>query len=53
MTKRRLNIYLSPDLLRRLKHAAVDAGKSVSQFIEDRLVEKLTKRKTPRDPSGR
>jgi metal-responsive CopG/Arc/MetJ family transcriptional regulator len=35
--KQQFNIYLPADLVRKVKHAAVDAGQSLSRFVEDAL----------------
>jgi len=35
--KQQFNVYLPPDLIREVKHAAVDSGKSLSTFLEDVL----------------
>lgn len=35
--KQQFNIYLPADLVRRVKHAAVDADRSLSDFVERAL----------------
>jgi predicted HicB family RNase H-like nuclease len=35
--KQQFNIYLSPEVIRKVKHSAIDAGKSLSAFVEDAL----------------
>ena len=50
--KQQFNIYLPPDLIRRVKHAAVDADQSLSDFVEDALrrhLEALQQEKKERD----
>lgn len=35
--KQQFNVYLPPQLVREVKHASVDAGQSLSKFVEDAL----------------
>lgn len=39
--KQQFNIYLPTELIRRVKHASVDAGESLSAFVERALEEHL------------
>lgn len=39
--KQQFNIYLPAELVRRVKHAAVDAERSLSEFVEVALEEHL------------
>ena len=41
MEKQQFNVYLSPALVRRLKHAAVDRAVSLSAYVEEVLAEHL------------
>ena len=41
MAKQQFNIYLPPALIRRVKHAAVDEGVSLSRFVEQALAARL------------
>ncbi len=36
-SKQQFNIYLPADLVRAVKHAAIDEGRSLSTFVEDVL----------------
>jgi predicted HicB family RNase H-like nuclease len=39
--KQQFNIYLPAELVRRVKHAAVDSDRSLSEFVERALEEHL------------
>lgn len=49
--KQQFNVYLPADLVRRLKHAAVDANQSLSVFVERALAEHLRRLDERKDTS--
>jgi predicted HicB family RNase H-like nuclease len=46
--KQQFNIYLPAELVRRVKHAAVDADRSLSEFVEGALEAYLRQREEER-----
>jgi post-segregation antitoxin (ccd killing protein) len=43
--KRQFNVYLPPQLIKDVKHAAIDSGMSLSRFVEAALQAFLEKHK--------
>lgn len=53
--KQQFNVYLSPGLVRRVKHAAVDHAVSLSAFVEQSLsdhLDRLTAASSPERAGG-
>ena len=46
--KHQFNVYLPAELVRRVKHAAVDADRSLSEFVESALEAYLREREEER-----
>jgi predicted HicB family RNase H-like nuclease len=46
--KQQFNVYLPAELVRRVKHAAVDADRSLSEFVEAALEAYLGRREEER-----
>jgi predicted HicB family RNase H-like nuclease len=54
--KQQFNVYLPPELIRQVKHAAVDSGKSLSAFLEDILrahLDQLNSQPKPTDKTAK
>lgn len=54
VASQQFNVYLPPDLVREVKHAAVDESISLSKLVEQALrqyLETLAKQQTPQEGS--
>ncbi|MFJ8910882.1 CopG family transcriptional regulator [Amycolatopsis sp. NPDC102389] len=49
VAKRQFNVYLPNDLIKRVKHASVDADESLSSFVERVLEEYLLRTSEERE----
>ena len=47
--KQQFNVYLPPELVRELKHVAIDEARSLSRFVEQIFREYLDRRREEQD----